>query len=164
MTIGRRRFRRDRQGRYHPRLSAGERQLLAGLPALALELMEQDDPSTWRLFPAAYPDDEAAEKEYRAIMDESLRTRHRQALDALGEVATAEALDEAELAQWMGAIEVLRLVLGTQLDVQENMDRIDPADPRAPRLALYAWLSMLQDEVVEVLADALPPGSGDGDD
>ena len=162
MTIGRRRFRRDRQGRYQPRLSKEERELLAELPAQALELMEEEDPSTRRLFPVAYPDDEAAEREYRALMGESLLSRHRQALDALAQGATADALDESELTQWMGALEVLRLVLGTQLDVREDMDRIDPSDPLAPRFALYAWLSLLQEEVVEALANSLPAGDGDG--
>jgi hypothetical protein len=156
MTVGRRRFRRDRHGRYHPYLSPEERQLLAGLPAQALELIEHEDGATRRLFPAAYPDDEAADKEYRALMGESLRSRHRQALGALAEAATADDLSEADLNQWMGALEVLRLVLGTQLDVREDMDRIAPSDPLAPRFALYAWLSLLQEEVVEALADTLP--------
>lgn len=161
--IGRGHFRRDRQGRYHPRLSTEERQLLAGLPAQALALIEEEDPSTRRLFPVAYPDDDRADREYRALTGESLRSRHRHALDILAEGAAADSLGEEELTEWMGALEVLRLVLGTQLDVGEDMEPIDPSDPLAPGFALYAWLSLLQEEVVEALAQALPAGGAKGD-
>jgi hypothetical protein len=161
MTLGRRRFRRDRHGRYHPGLSAEERTLLAGLPAQAIELMEQEDASTRRLFPAAYPDDAEAEKEYRGIMGESLVARHRHTLEALAEGASAQTLGLDELEQWMGGLEVLRLVLGTQLEVREDMDRIDPDDPRVPGFALYTWLSLLQEEVVEALTDAMAVGGHD---
>lgn len=156
-----RRFTRDRHGRFHPHLSAEERQLLAALPAQALELLTAGDSSTRRLFPAAYPDDPAAEKEYRAMTGESLLARHRQALDALAEGATAETVEESDLEQWMGALEVLRLVLGTQLEVTEDMTELHPDDPRAPGFALYAYLSMVQDQVVDALAGVLPePGAG----
>ena len=152
-----RRFTRDRQGRFHPRLSPEERHLLASLPAQALELMESEDPATRRLFPSAYPDDPAADKEYRAIVGESLLSHHRQALDALSEGARAETLGQAELEQWMGALEVLRLVIGTQLDVTEDMADMDPDDPRAPGFALYSYLSMIQDEIVHALSSTLAP-------
>ena len=153
------RFTRDRHGRFQVRLSAQERQLLAGLPAQVLELLATEDPSTRRLFPAAYPDDPEAEKEYRSLVGDSLLDHHRQALDALAEGATADALEAGDLEQWMGALEVLRLVLGTQLQVTEDMTDIDPDDRRAPGFALYAYLSMVQEELVDALASELPKGA-----
>ena len=164
MMVGRRRFTRDRHGRFHPRLSDEERRLLETLPSQALELLASGDPSTRRLFPVAYPDDPHAEREYRSLVGESLLDRHRRALEALAKGAGAQSVDEGELEQWMAALEVLRLVLGTKLDVQEDIDRIDPADPRAPELALYGYLSMLQDEVVGALSRTLPaaPGAREG--
>ena len=112
-----RRFARDRHGRFHPRLGAQERAVLGGLPPQVMEQLATEDPSTRRLFPVAYPDDPAAEREYRALVGQSLADRHRQALDTLTELVDAETLTEGELEQWMGAVEVLRLVLGTKLDV-----------------------------------------------
>ena len=157
-----RRFARDRQGRFHPRLSAQERAVLGSLPAQVLELLATEDPATRRLFPVAYPDDPAAEQEYRALVGEALADRHRQALDTLAELADAETLTEGELEQWMGALEVLRLVLGTKLDVTEDMADIDTHDPRAPGLTLYGYLSMLQEEIVAALSGLLPATAGDG--
>lgn len=151
-----RRFARDRHGRFHPRLGAQERAVLGSLPAQALELLATEDPATRRLFPVAYPDDPAAEQEYRALVGESLADRHRQALDTLTELVEAETLTEGELEQWLAALEVLRLVLGTKLDVSEDMADIDPGDPRAPGLTMYAYLSMLQEEIVSALSGVLP--------
>lgn len=158
MSSPRKRFTTDRQGRVHPHLSPQERDLLATLPAQVLELIAEEDPSTRRLFPEAYPNDAAAEREYKALVGESLLEHHRQALDAFTEGVTAEAVEEADLQQWMGALEVLRLVLGTKLDVIEDMAQVDEDDPRAPGLALYGYLSMLQEEVVGALARTLPGG------
>jgi hypothetical protein len=50
----------------------------------------------------------------------------------------------------------LRLVLGTRLDVTEEMDfDLDPSDPSAAELAVYAYLSWLQEQLVEALAAGL---------
>ena len=47
-------------------------------------------------------------------------------------------------------------MLGTQLDVtEESYGPLDVRDPDAPRLALYHWLSWLQDEVVQALSETL---------
>jgi hypothetical protein len=51
---------------------------------------------------------------------------------------------------------VLRLLLGTQLDVSEDFTEIEPGDPREDQFTVYQYLSMLQNEIVDTLADALP--------
>jgi hypothetical protein len=51
----------------------------------------------------------------------------------------------------------MRLVLGTRLDVSEDMAPPDPEDPTAPEYALYELLGQLQYLMVEVLAAGLPP-------
>ncbi len=74
----------------------------------------------------------------------------------LERTADAERLDESELGAWLGALESLRLALGTRLDVtEETYAELDPRDPRSPELALYAWLSWLQEEVIQALAATL---------
>ena len=62
-------------------------------------------------------------------------------------------LDAETAGAWMRALNALRLVLGTRLDVTEDDDRgIDPDDPDAPAWALYYFLSGLVDELVDALA------------
>jgi len=155
-VIGRRRFVRDHEGRVRPGLDRAGRELLRALPRQAQTLLEHDDASAARLFPVAYPGDEAAEAEYREMMGSQLLQRHQQALDTLATTVDAPSVDDDDLLQWLAAFEVLRLVLGTQLDVSEDMADIDPTDPEAQQFAVYQYLSILQSEIVDTLAEALP--------
>ncbi len=154
--MGRRRFVRDRRGRIRPGLEDPERQLFRMLPEQARELVDHDDPTAKRLFPVAYLGDEAAQSDYHESMGAQLLEHHRHALDTLVSTVDATTIDIDELHTWLGAIEVLRLLLGTQLDVSEDMAEVDPADPRADQLTVYQYLSMLQNEIVDTLAAALP--------
>ena len=70
--------------------------------------------------------------------------------------AQADVLTEAELNAWLSAVGSLRLVLGTRLDVSEDMEAPDPEDPTAPEYALYELLGQLQYLMIEVLASASP--------
>jgi hypothetical protein len=85
------------------------------------------------------------------------------ALRVLERTATAERLAEPELEAWLGALESLRLVLGTELDVTEEDGAVplDPDDPHAPRRGLYYWLSWLQEEAVQALSGSFPAARDD---
>lgn len=153
-----RRFRRTRHGTFQVRLDKEERDVLRGLPGQLRELLGSDDPSLWRLFPPAYLDDEQQQEEYRRLMGDDLDRRRRTALDVMEATVDADQLDEDQLSAWLSALNDLRLVLGTRLDVAEDMDEaaFDPADPRSPGFALYGYLTFLQDQVVQALSGALP--------
>lgn len=148
---------RRRDGSVRVHLSEPERSILATAPGQLLGLIELDDPSVFRLTPPGYADDPTADAEYHQLVGDGLREGRQAALDTLERTAAAKELTEAELESWLGGLESLRLVLGTQLDVTESFDEggLD-SHPDAPRLALYHWLSWLQDEVVHALSDSLP--------
>lgn len=156
--ILRRRFARDRHGRFRTGLGPNERDLLKALPRQAQGLLESQDPSVKRVFPVAYPQDERSESDYREMMGAHLLQRHQQSLDTLAATADSPSIDEEEINQWLDALEVLRLVLGTQLDVTEDLVAVEDSDPRAQQFAVYRYLSMLQGEIIDSLADALPHG------
>jgi hypothetical protein len=149
---------RSRDGRFRVRLLAQERELLRRLPDELRDLLADDDPTLVRLFPPAYPDDERADADYRGLVRSELLDGKLAALRTLQETADAQRLDEKQLGAWLGAIESLRLVLGTQLDVTEEtyVAPPDPRDAQAQQYALYGWLSWLQEEVVQALASGLP--------
>jgi hypothetical protein len=140
------------------RLSAPERDLLRGLPGQLRALLEtgSDDPTLRRLFPPAYADDEQAEAEYRGLMQADLLEKHREALTVLERTADRERLDAAEADAWLVALNDLRLVLGTRLDVTEDMyeSEIDPEDAE---LGVYLYLTWLEEQLVEAAAEGLPP-------
>ncbi|MDQ3570255.1 MAG: DUF2017 domain-containing protein [Actinomycetota bacterium] len=154
MTIGRR-VKRGRGGELQLRLPTEERELLRGLPAQLRTLLDQepDDPALQRLFPPAYVENPEHESEFRRLMGEDLRAKHLSALAVLEETVDADHLSPEQAHGWLAALNDLRLVLGTRLDVSEEMlgEDIDPDDPQAPALALYGYLSWLQEQLVEAL-------------
>ncbi len=151
------RVKRARGGGYTLKLPEDERQLLRSLPDQLRQLIvEGNDPALERLFPPAYTDEPALEEEYQHYMRDDLREGHLGALAVMQETidtlqpGEAAKLDEDQLSAWMKALNELRLVLGTRLEVTEDLTEIDPANPRAPGLALYGYLGWLQDQVVQV--------------
>ncbi|MDQ3890300.1 MAG: DUF2017 domain-containing protein [Actinomycetota bacterium] len=157
--MGRARIERTRRGDFRVRLSHEERALLRRLPAELRALLDADpaDPSLRRLFPPAYDEDPADEREYRRLMRGELLARRRETLSVLEETAGRERVRADELEAWLAALNDLRLVLGTALDVSEETYGHDVDSPGAPRyeLAVYGYLSWLEEEVIAALAGEL---------
>lgn len=153
----RRPIRRSRAGGYSLHLGADERAVLTSLPAQMRELLDQpDDPSLRRLSPPAYasPGDEAHEAEYQRLMGEDVLASHREALGVLEATAGADGLTAEQLDAWLRALNSIRLLLGTRLQVSES----DEADPGAsPAHALYYFLGYLQECGLEALGAGIGP-------
>jgi hypothetical protein len=151
-------IRKQKDGRYRIRIDDTARAVLSDLARQLSPAIAAHDPMTTRLFPPAYPDPELAdiEHEYRGLVETALVTHHQRALETLATTATADTLSEEEVHDWLSAIESMRLVLGTRLDVTEDMTTPPPDDPGAAEHALYEYLGGLQYLLVETLADDLP--------
>ena len=91
------------------------------------------------------------------MMRDSLLNGRLAALAVMEDTIDADRLDEEQLQAWLGALNDMRLVLGTRLDITEDFyaGGIDRHDPRAPELALYSYLSWLQEQAVAALASSL---------
>jgi hypothetical protein len=157
----RRRIVRTAAGAYEVHLPRSERALLANLVEQLSEMLtvSTDDPSVRRLFPTAYNEDAERDREYQQLVRDELLERRLAALATLEETLNATALDEDRLGSWLTALNDLRLVLGTRLDVSEDMDEIDVDDPDAPAHAVYDYLGYLVSEAVEALSAGLPPSA-----
>jgi hypothetical protein len=155
----------DDQHRIEPAASGGvhfvlppaERELLLQLRAELLSLLASapDDPLLKRLFPPAY-DDGRRNAEYRRLMEDELMDGLREAFDVMEATAGLDKLSPAEADAWLRALTDLRLVLGTRLDVREDTfaEGLDLSDPRAPELAVYGYLSWLQEMLVAAVSQA----------
>jgi hypothetical protein len=148
-------FERGEGGEVRLRLSPDERRLLAGSVQELRALLEgaPGDPSLRRLFPPAY-DEEDDERAYRDLMAGELLDGRRAALDLVAETVERDRLSAEEAEGWLRALNDLRLVLGTRLDVQEDTfaEELRPDDPRAPALAVYGYLSWMQEQLIEALS------------
>ena len=157
MRFGRR-VRPSRKGGYELRLPEEERNLLRNVAPQLRQLLDGDlaEPGLRRLFPTAYADDPERDREYQQLVRDELADRRRAAVDTLLATVDADRVSEEELLAWMGAVNDLRLVLGTRLDVSEDEGpELDPEDPEAPLVALYGYLGFLLEVIVEALSESL---------
>ncbi len=145
---------RETDGRFRLELPREERDVLRTLPAQLRELLaEEGDPALRRLFPPAYADDPTREAEFREMVRDELLEGKLAAIATMEATIDAERLTEDELLAWLGALNDLRLVLGTRLDVSEETDFEDfEGDAREGVAALYWYLGALEEDIVEALA------------
>jgi hypothetical protein len=154
VVFQRRPIERRADGDYRLRISREERVLLRMLHAeLASLLDDPDDADLRRLFPPGHEDPER-EAEYRGLVHEQLLDGRARALDTLGRTLDRDRLTADEADAWLRVLNDLRLVLGTRLDVTEETMLVepDPNDPDAHQLAVYAYLSWLQEHLVAALS------------
>jgi hypothetical protein len=146
---------RTGDGQFRLRLSAGERELLRALAAEIRSLLrEPEDPALTRLFPPAYEDDAEGEAAYRSMLRDELLDGRLDSLRLLEKTVAHPRLSEDELQTWLRGLNDLRLVLGTRLGVTEELDEgdLDPRRPQARELAVYLYLTWLQEQLLEAVA------------
>lgn len=145
---------RHRDGSIEVRLDDDEREVLADVLGQLREAIvaDTDDPLLARLFPPAYADDPEKEAGFRALARDELLEKHLAAIDDVEASLGERRLAPEQADAWMRAVNALRLVLGTRLDVQEDDERrVEPDDPDAPAWWLYELLSALVDDLVRTL-------------
>lgn len=139
-------------------LDEHERLLLRELvDDLAARLADSEDPSLRRLFPPAYTERES-EQQYRSLVGDQLLDGRAKALATISDTLGSETLDLDQADEWLRALNDMRLALGTRLDVTEDTDyeHLDLNEPHDRDLAVYGYLTWLQEQLVE----ALQPASG----
>lgn len=138
------------------------------------------DPVLRRLFPDAYSDPEgtpqakeaeeqrAYSAEFRRYTENDLRAGKRdnalaviRSLDELSSASAGEGgavlkLSPEESQRWLGALNDLRLAIGSRLEITDEDDtdllyRLPDEDPRKPMVMAYLWLGGLQETLVSTL-------------
>jgi hypothetical protein len=139
-------------------LDPEERQLVQRLIAemRALLMGPSDDPSLVRVFPAAYhqPGHAELDAEYQRLMREELVASRLAGIALIDQaLSSKEPMTEAQLAALMQALNGLRLILGTVLDVTEehDVDLIPDDDPQVGEHHLYVFLSWLLEWTVRAM-------------
>jgi hypothetical protein len=138
-----------------PQLSDDPLAALVGLPSGDVDA--PDNPVLARLLPEAYRDDPAAAGDFRRYTDSDLRatkrTDARAVLDSLPSTKGRLELDRDQADRWLGALNDMRLALGTSLDVSEDLELedLEEDDPRLQALSVYSWLGYLQESLLSCL-------------
>jgi Domain of unknown function (DUF2017) len=137
-----------------------ERQLVARLLTELSQLLmgESGDPRLKRIFPPAYhlADDAEADAEYQRLMREDLVASRLAGITTVNAALQEHGpVGEETMIAFVQAINGLRLVLGTMLDVDEDddPDAIDDDDPLVGEHHLYNFLSWLLDWAVRALSE-----------
>ncbi|MEX2406480.1 MAG: DUF2017 family protein [Actinomycetota bacterium] len=119
-----------------------------------------EDPALRRLYPSAYLDDPVASAEFDGFVRDDLTEQRTKALETMARTIDSAHLDEDEVLAWLGAINDLRLVLGVRLAVTEESEPGDFEGDEGTEgsFALYAYLSLLEEDIVEALSGR-PPAS-----
>lgn len=164
-------FRRNRSGDLDVVLQPGEAAVLTKLCEELVTLLgvegdeKRIDPVLERLFPRAYldPTEEEAEADWQRFAHDDLVAGRRRALAIVeGTLAAATlhrgrlemTLDDEQAQAWLGVLNDARLALGTRLKVTEDMDLsgLDPDDPDTAPYAVYWWLGVTQERLIDALS------------
>ncbi|MFZ9402356.1 MAG: DUF2017 family protein [Ilumatobacteraceae bacterium] len=102
-------------------------------------------PHMKRLFPTAYHNDEQRNEEYRRLTHADLADSHVSAVDdAIAMLAPQRVFTRGDLERFVRAINAMRLVIGTLLDVSEDEpDEVGENDPTALQREVYDYLGWL---------------------
>ncbi len=136
----------------HPESEAGA-DPLAKMLNMSGSTQISEDPALARLFPDGYSDDEHASADFRRFTEQDLRAQKLAALttvrDSLSDWTGKSIIDAQQAQDWLRAINDLRLVLGTRLEITDEVETDFEADE--PGIHLYNYLTYLQGTLIDAL-------------
>ena len=136
----------------HPESEAGA-DPLAKMLNMSGSTQISEDPALARLFPDGYTDDEHASADFRRFTEQDLRAQKLAALttvrDSLSDWTGKSIIDAQQAQDWLRAINDLRLVLGTRLEITDEVETDFEADE--PGIHLYNYLTYLQGTLIDAL-------------
>jgi len=112
-----------------------------------------EDPALARLFPDGYSDDEHASADFRRFTEQDLRAQKASALATVQATLAnwngKASITDQQAQDWLKALNDLRLVLGTRLEITDEAETDFEADD--PGIHLYNYLTYLQGTLIDAL-------------
>jgi hypothetical protein len=113
-----------------------------------------EDPALARLFPDGYSDDEHASADFRRYTEQDLRAQKVAALTTVGQTLKEwkgkASITQQQAHDWLKALNDLRLVLGTRLEITDEVETDFDSDE--PGIHLYNYLTYLQGTLIDALS------------
>jgi hypothetical protein len=143
-------------GRFVLHLSDDLRQAVAELMMQLVDRIDEpDDPALKRLRPIAYTEDPDRDAEYQLLAGDELRSSQREAIGTMLTSMDAVSMSVEDLWGWMRALNALRLLTGTMLDITDDEyepPRWSDLEPSEAGLwSVYDLAGQLQHEVIQAL-------------
>lgn len=136
----------------HPESEAGT-DPLAQMLNMSGSTQISEDPALARLFPDGYSGDEHASADFRRFTEQDLRAQKIAAVasaqETLSEWTGKSTLTQQQAQDWLKALNDLRLVLGTRLEITDEVETDFEADE--PGIHLYNYLTYLQGTLIDAL-------------
>jgi len=122
-----------------------------------------DDPVLRRLFPNAYPHDEAASADFRRFTERDLRGKKvDDAQVVLRDLARTAGgaqdlrIDPADAQAWLRTLTGVRIAVATRLGITdaesaEELNQLPEEDPRSYMMSVYEWLGFAQETLLATL-------------
>jgi hypothetical protein len=148
--------------RYGPRAGGGDpfERLVEDLQADPDAPEVSEDPVVRRLFPNAYPHDEAASSDFRRFTERDLRGKKvddaRVVLRDLGATDGGSSdlrIDPADVEPWLRTLTGVRIAVATRLGITdaesaEELGELPEEDPRSYMMSVYDWLGFAQETLL----------------
>ena len=122
-----------------------------------------EDPVLQRLFPNAYPHDDAASSDFRRFTERELKTTKvtdaQVVLDRLAttDLGTSELrVPPEEVQAWLRTLTSVRIAVAVRLGITdaesaEEMSQLPDDDPRSYMVSVYDWLGFAQETLISAL-------------
>jgi hypothetical protein len=143
----------------HLGLASGERAVLTSLTEQLQQILDGDlsaDPVAARMFPAAYPDDDAASAEFRRWTQSDLLTQKSANVTVVHEWLTGVRdgrLAPADEQAWLRCLTDLRLTIAERLGITDaaSEEASSAADTGVGLRDVYDWIGYVQEDLVATL-------------
>ncbi|MBG01408.1 MAG: hypothetical protein CL470_03975 [Acidimicrobiaceae bacterium] len=146
----------ETNGSYKIEITDWQKELFRNLIEEVSEIIsDRENPLGNLLFPIAYQNDIDANSEFDSLTKGDLEESHLSALKILEEIPEVGEVSEETLLKVMQAINILRLVLGTRLDITDEDTPIEIAedDPDRSFWLIYHLLGENLSRIVDLLSD-----------
>lgn len=145
----------------HLGLASGERAVLTSLVEQLRQVLDHDlatDPVAVRMFPDAYPEDDAASAEFRRYTQDDLRTAKSANATVVHEWLTGTregVLTASDQQAWLRSLTDLRLTIADRLGIVDRETADNGLDGDGGSVGLrdvYDWLGYVQEHLVVTIS------------
>ena len=124
---------------------------------------QSEDPVLKRLFPEAYPHDDAAAADFRRFTERDLKaTKVAEARAVLDRLAATELgahdlkIPRDEVESWLRTLTSVRLAVAIRLGIHDaaaadELAALPDEDPRSFMVSVYDWLGFAQETLISAL-------------